>query len=437
MIIPSSSTNASDDNPINNSYNFQNNELNKSESELQLASIETLSIARRVVQTLGQKSIFSLYLDRTLNQLYDTAKWVAPEVAFLESKTDSALAFIELYEELLDDLRDYDLDVYCNYLQKLINNSTNESIEPNEYIIYGQRLFNIRETIEAMLALDCYYNLLDSNQIQRMYSDFAEFVNIFNSALKKNDLPNSSTSFEKYRSNRSITYSVGTTVYTTSRNPVTTWYASEELSPTDIAIARSTFENKPGYYDITYISTATSFYNCHAYAWYSTNPGRKWIDLNYPSSNPVYYGVEQYISDDHCTSLGSSDSVAQVNDIIVYWVNGLPAHSGIVVSTNPLRIESKWGPGCVWVHNKSSVPDSYKESGVVNATYYRYSRSHNYQYSQVSSTKHRALCTVCGHTFLESHYYWNNNNICSLCGYISNRLRNQDEEDCDSCTHSN
>lgn len=53
MIIPSSSTNASDDNPINNSYNFQNNELNKSESEAEDIISEIVKFYCGFVDTLN------------------------------------------------------------------------------------------------------------------------------------------------------------------------------------------------------------------------------------------------------------------------------------------------------------------------------------------------------------------------------------------------
>jgi len=414
---------------------------------------ETILVAKRVVQKLADNVVFSLSLECSLEQMYNTALWVSPELSDLGKMEDASRALIKIYEEILAEIYNYNLTDYYSFWKKASQNTNATPVVLPYHIKQVRRLLCMRETIEALLATDSFYELLDEDDLQRIKKEFEVFSNLILSSIE--NTPKDTQSFilfNQYRSyreseilnNRSfsftlngVTYHNDSTVYTTVGNPVTTYLAESELSNAYIAAFYSNFYGQPGFTDIVKISDATSYYNCHAFAWYSTNPGSKWIGLNYPSSNPVYYGVEQYISDAHCTSLGSSDSVAQVNDIIVYWVNGLPAHSGIVVSTNPLRIESKWGAGCLWIHNKSSVPNSYKESGVVNATYYRYSRFHNYQYSQVSSTKHRALCTVCGHTFLESHYYWNNNNICSLCGYISNRLRNQDEEDCDSCTHSN
>lgn len=418
------------------------------------ANVETTSVAKRVVQELADNVVFSLGLECSLEHMYNTALWVSPELEDLEKMEDASRALIELYEEILAEIYNYKLDDYYSFWKKASESTVDTPVVLNESIKQVQEILGTRETIEALLASDHFYNLLSEEDMQRMRTDFESFANLICNSL--NGIYSDAEPyilFDQYRyynninttfNTRSLSFYIGTiqynsnsTVNTTSGNPVTTYLAQSELTNQQINDCYSTYYGKPGFLDITKISNATAYYNCHAFAWYSTNPGNRWIAINYPSSNPVYYGVERFITDDHCTSLGSSDSVAQVNDIIVYWVNGLPAHSGIVVSTNPLRIESKWGQGCVWIHNKSSVPDTYKESGVVNATYYRYSRSHNYQYSQVSSTKHRALCTVCGHTFLESHYYWNNNNICSLCGYISNRLRNQDEEGCDSCTHSN
>lgn len=426
--------------------------VNSSASDLQQASNETLLLAKDVVRKLSQEVVFSLGLECTLDHMYNTAKWVSPEVMTLEAKEDASLALIELYEEILTEFVKYDIDSYNAFWEKALDSAVEKPAEINDFIRCGQELFSVRETIEALLALDCYYNLLDTTQIQRMIDDFKEFSNVNNtSTLKIYGESNSSSLFEKYRAVyeaehntqgsragtvgftlNGITYIDNSTVNTTSGKAVTTFYAQSQLSNAQINAFYSNFYGKAGFTDLTFVSDATSYYNCHAYAWHSTSPGRKWIGNSQTVSGTTYHGVERYIGDDHCTLLGSSDSVARVNDIIVYYVNGKAAHSGVVVGTNPLRIRSKWGQGCVWIHNKTSVPNEYKDNGTVNVKYYRYTRAHTYQdVDYGNDIYHKHQCTICDYYVLERHswveYHVNpekvENNIryipeyyCSKCG---------------------
>ncbi len=101
--------------------------------------------------------------------------------------------------------------------------------------------------------------------------------------------------------------------------------------------------------------------------------------------------------------------------------NGKVVHSGIVVGTNPIRIKSKWGQGCVWLHDKTSVPEVYKEpDGSLNVTYYRYSRVHDYEFTPSGSTKHRAVCSTCGYSEMQVHLF--RNGTCIACGYVDNHF---------------
>lgn len=398
--------------------------VNSSATELQQASDETLLLAKNVVRKLSQEVVFTLGLECTLDHMYDTAKWVSPEVITLEAREDASLALLELYEEILTEFSEYDIDSYHAFWEKALDSASNKPAEINDFIRRGQELFSMRETIEALFALDCYYNLLDTPQIQRMTDAFEEFSNINNiSTLNIYSESNSSTLFEQYRAVyeashntqgsragtvgfilNGVTYIDNSTVNTTSGKAVTTFYAQSQLSSAQINYCYSNFYGKPGFTDLTFVSEATSYYNCHAYAWHSTSPGRKWIGNSQAVDGTTYHGVERYIGDDHCTLLGSSDSVARVNDIIVYYVNGTAAHSGVVVGTNPLRIRSKWGQGCVWTHNKTSVPNEYKDNGTVNVKYYRYTRAHTYQdVDYGNDIYHKHQCTICDYHVLEKH----------------------------------
>ena len=424
MIIPVFAADATVNNPI--VTDTQSVRLQSSVSEQIKASKETLEIAENAVLKLSEEVVFSLGLDCSLEHMYNTAKWVEPDVKVLETKKDAALALIEIYEENLADARNYDFVSYNEFWKNAVEVANIEPSEINDSLKKGRYLLGKRETIEALLAVDCYYNLLDDSQFQRMLDDFDEFAHIdYSSCIKIYNDTTLFTYFERYRAEREsgdngadrdrseislylngIEYTNGTTINTTSGNSITTFYAQSQLSTSQINSFYNNYYGQSGYSDLTYVSSATSYYNCHAYAWYNTSPGIKWINNNITYNGTTYYGVERFIYDDHSTYLGSSDSSVQINDIIVYWVNGKAAHSGIVVGTNPIRIRSKWGQGCVWTHNKNTVPPAYKDSGIVNATYYRYSRSHSYQYVDYGNDYyHKHQCSVCGYYTLEPHHW--------------------------------
>lgn len=172
-----------------------------SASDLQQASSETLLLAKGVVRKLSQEVVFSLGLECTLDHMYNTAKWVAPEVITLETKEDASLALIEVYEEILTELDKYDLDRYNAFWGKALDSAVDRPAEVNNFIRRGQELFGMRETIEALLALDCYYDLLNAHQLQRMFDDFETIVNICNASTSKiYGETNSLSLFEQYRS---------------------------------------------------------------------------------------------------------------------------------------------------------------------------------------------------------------------------------------------
>ena len=423
MIIPVFAADATANTTIDIDHSIG---FESSSPELNIASKETLEIAKDAVEQLEKEIVFSLGLECSLDHMYNTAKWVVPDVAVLETKKDASLALIEVYEEILTAASNYDFDNYNAFWKKAMANALDNPAELSDYIRYGRKILGERETIEALLALDCYHDLLDGYQLQRMSRDFNEFANIVSDSSKQyySDAE-SYTVFELYRSAREgskdaikgtcsvgftlngISYVNNSTVNTTSGTQITTFYAQSQLLNPQISAFYYNFYGQSGFSDLTYVSTATSYYNCHAYAWYNTTPGEKWIANTATVNNVTYNGVESFINDSHSTYLGSSDSVAQVNDIIVYYVNGNPAHSGIVISTNPLRIRSKWGQGCVWEHNKTTVPSEYKEtSGTVNVKYYRYTRNHSLQYIDYGNeTYHKHQCSVCGNYTLEPHHW--------------------------------
>lgn len=174
-------------------YKIEDNEVYLKPSD------ETLELADTAVEKLQQAVVFSpsLGLMQTLPDVYNnTAKWVAPELITLETKEDSALALIKLYEDLLIEYRSCDLNWFYE------NVKSGYEPDPNHKDEYMKitRIQATRMVIEALLALDCYYDLLDEQGLQRMTSDFKEYIAIDNaSASKYYDDVSTETMFDMYR----------------------------------------------------------------------------------------------------------------------------------------------------------------------------------------------------------------------------------------------
>lgn len=430
------------------------------DSSICTPTAETIAKAEEIVHELSKEVVFSIsYLNETTttDKLYNIAKSVVPEVEAFEAMENATIALIAVYEELIARAENFDFKEYFSTdIDTLLTTE-------NEMFRIGSSILGERNTIEALLSLDCYYDRLDNQEIQRMIEDFEKLASIIESARNANNVSYEpsilfyqycgyremnndserigSGSIEDNKLNVTATnsgvfntgyslYTLGTVVYTTGRKDVQTFYAQNEMTDSEKTSLYGLFYNNSKYPDLTYVSEATTYYNCHAFAWYSTSPGRKWIGNNMQYQGSTLYGVERFISDSHCTTIGSSDYAAQINDIVVYRSDGEIVHSGIVVGKNPIRIKSKWGSGCVWIHDKTTVPGAYKNSsGTIDATYYRYSKSHDYSYSSVSSSKHRATCTTCGYSRLDVHVFIDDTNVCTLCGYCNiNKLDHNENE---------
>ena len=176
---------------------------------------ETMALARTAVEKLAKGHVFSDWILSvsipTTDRYEHTAKWVAPEVTVLETKPDAALALILIYEEMLAELRTAKLDQYYQYLSEGSDIYPPDSPFPEEFEEERQKisfLRRVRYVIEALLALDCYYDLLSDAEYIRMYSNFEEYVTIFITAASKycdtNDgySPNYHVGFDGYRRTR-------------------------------------------------------------------------------------------------------------------------------------------------------------------------------------------------------------------------------------------
>lgn len=174
-------------------YKIEDNEIYLKPSE------ETMEIAKTAVEKLQLGVVFLPGLDvhKSVTGVYnDTAKWVAPELLTLETKEDAAIALIKLYEDMLEEYRSCNLERFYENLS-FGNNPTGDILTEHNKIV---RLQVTRMVIEALLALDCYYDLLDTYNIQRMTDDFNEYLIIDNYYTSKyfNDV-SPETMFEMYR----------------------------------------------------------------------------------------------------------------------------------------------------------------------------------------------------------------------------------------------
>ena len=162
-------------------------------------SEETMEIAKTAVEKLQLGVVFFPGLDvhKSVTGVYnDTAKWVAPELLTLETKQDASIALIKIYEDMLEEYRSCNLE---RFYENLIsgNNPTGDILTEHNKIV---RLQVTRMVIEALLALDCYYDLLDTYNIQRLTDDFNEYLIIDNYYTSKYfNYASTETMFEMYR----------------------------------------------------------------------------------------------------------------------------------------------------------------------------------------------------------------------------------------------
>lgn len=154
----------------------------------------------------------------------------------------------------------------------------------------------------------------------------------------------------------------------------------------------------------TLIANPSPKYNCHSYAWHSTSPNNTyWIN-----------SISPYLSDSNCSEV--SPSQLQESDIVVYYVNGKPEHSGVIYrigNDSTLTIRSKWGDHGLYEHGIEQLPPSffsYLENGKPDVRFFRYHNytnnrysGGNYHYDTQHFFEYIKTCAVCGHQAT----YWN------------------------------
>lgn len=409
------------------------------------ASGESRRLARTAVEKLIEEPVdFTGLVQSNLNgreeRIYHNICSVAPEVAVLEKRADGALALLELYEEFSADSAYYD---WQGLKQRRNRQNTDSNYQWRYADAEGFGMWQTPRIIEGLFA-KVFYKKLDKAQQTRFLQALCEVYNTVTAVVRNHDEKSISHSYffmcggsalideykfdvEKARvvvkglpevdDGNLLEYESAGNVLTTGMIPIAALKAKNELSSELKGEIRAEMESL--FPNIQFVASATSMYNCHSYAWYlPSTSNNRWIN-----NDDIL--IANVVDDYHCVALTSQQS-PQVGDIIVYeyrqWAGCTAAydpwaHSGIVISTNPIRVRSKWGACCVWIHSKDDVLREYKYNNSTKVRYYRYSRTHNYQYSQYTSNKHKASCP-CGKTFYEKHEFLNSN-TCQLCGYYT------------------
>lgn len=222
---------------------------------------------------------------------------------------------------------------FCNPLQELTQREDATTLLVNRYLTsINNRYDNSFENIyiEVFLSHPIFQSKLSENDISILKS------------ITKND---SSIHLNSFEIQRDYSYYVQTPNGT---NVVAFYFDNDWTSAQKTAINN---EMQTLFPNAIRERTATKFYNCHAYAWYSTSSTiHCWI--NNPSA---------YMTDGSYTKISS----AAVNRKVYYDNNDDPDltgnnHSGIItsVSGGVTTVTSKWGQAGLYKHNIYDSPYS-------------------------------------------------------------------------------
>lgn len=321
----------------------------------------------------------TLYMSVLWKKIYDLSKKKYEVFLELENKEDAALALIEIYEEYATHVSYSDSYILAKRAKSSCDDSQNYKwrIEDPE----GYRLWSLPSKIESLLILPEYFSRLDEGLINRFLNAMSNIYDVLDSVTEEvfgyKWIPTFiiNGGLEKIRLKKSIDcnlipfyhakdgndYIIGNGIeyvddgyiYTTDGLSVPVLKALSDFSSAVKIQKRN--EYQLAFPNSTYYSSATAKYNCHSYAWYLNNSSNmKWLNGSQ---------LIKYVNDNHCMIISPSN--IHVGDIVVYSTDiggGDPyAHSGIVISTNPLRIRSKMGSNCVWDHSLTDVSVLYKK----------------------------------------------------------------------------
>lgn len=316
---------------------------------------------------------------------------------YLIELTLSNSSYIDAYSNLKCSFNGLaELETRTDATTALINKMA-EKIESDEkYASLSALLLRI------LILNPVYWNQLSDDEILR-FDQISKSCNIVVHS------PNNSSSANTFAS-QVVAFTVDgyeytpvlTKAYTTSGSQVPLYkaltdYSTENKSAIDQFIVDT--------YNVKLLSSATTMYNCHSYAWYYASTANSfWIS-----------DVEIFINDAHsnCSANPSVGAIA-----VYYNLNGQPVHSALVtsISGSTVTCKSKWGINGLYEHELQNVPSEYKCGSGVNVKYYTYTTYHTYTVTINNSATHTKHCTVCGYTSTEAHVENPKTGKCTTCG---------------------
>ena len=263
------------------------------------------------------------------------------------------------------------------------------------------------ENIENAIELhDEISALLQQPEVKAFVGDAAaKTIDIFGDLNTKQSAETYSTQSSEYAFtiNNIDYYYTGKTITSANGNSAKSYVAERDLNSNEI----TAFNNTANAYGVTVLSAPNSKYNCHSFAWYksSSHLNTSWIDSE---------GMLSFMADSYCSVI--SESQLQEKDIVVYirrLGNGsyYPLHSGYIYSKSGSQITicSKWGQGCVSLHEINNVPEDYCDyttegDPFVHCIFYRYHdfaaryTGNNYHSKGMHYLEYIDTCAVCGLT---------------------------------------
>ncbi len=193
--------------------------------------------------------------------------------------------------------------------------------------------------------------------------------------------------------------------YTMSGLEVAHSYAIREMSEQEKGNASSTMTSNYGPYILEMLQEPTARYNCHSYAWFFTSTlNDTWLD-----------NIQPYLSDPHCVEIINP----VVGAVVVYYVDGSPAHSAVItgINGNVITCVSKWSYCGLYKHFYDNVPAEYLDDGVPNCRFFRYP-VHSYSIvSSYNATTHTLKCAYCASTTTAAHVAKASGKGCIICPY--------------------
>lgn len=211
-------------------------------------------------------------------------------------------------------------------------------------------------------------------------------------------------------------------VSTPRNSSVLVWTYVDRMTTTQISAYHD--EAARLYPNAIRLASATNYYNCHSYAWYSqnVNTNQYWMedpslyitDGSYcrVSGNPqagdiiVYYddyGIGHWNENDE-TSDGWNDDRIMHSGIVTAFNNGIS--NGLCGNSDLVTVTSKWGAGGLYSHNGYECPYTGYKPHNEEADYVRYYRPHAYFYQGTGlQDSHRKVCGVCHDILVEPHIF--------------------------------